>query len=149
MCFTLVPVSGQWLKGLCPCQAVKQSVWEVVPTCRRKEKILSFIHLLTLDLRFHCNIAAFSYCWVFAGGCCFIAYPKHGYNFSSDLAYLLIATTQVFIAALPIPNIQVKSSVLQSCAELRKNYFKEMCLRLCVCTRFYRHFFLNAFLETF
>lgn len=65
-------------KGLLPLPS-NQSVWKVVLSCRHKEEILSFIHLLTLDLRFHCNMAAFSYCWVFAGGCCFIAHPKHGY----------------------------------------------------------------------
>jgi len=128
----------------------KQSVWEVMPFCRQKEENLSFIHLLMLHLKFHSNIAAFGHCWVFAGGCCFIAHPKHGYNFSGDLAYLLIyiATAQVSIGALPTPGVQVKSPVLQSCAELRKICFKEGYLRLCVCICFYRYFFLKVSLET-
>lgn len=67
-------------------QSINQSVWEVVPLCRHKEEKLSFIHFLMLDLRFHFNVAASSYC----RRCCFTAHPKLGCNFSSDLAYLLL-----------------------------------------------------------
>lgn len=76
---------------------------------------------------------------MFAGGCCLVAYPKHGHNFHGDLAYLPIATAQVSIGALPIPNIQVKGPVLQPCTQLRKIHFKEVYLKLCVCIFTYRY----------
>lgn len=39
---------------------------------------------------------------------------------SAVISLTFIATVQVSIAALPIPNIQAKSPVLQSCAQLRQ-----------------------------
>lgn len=77
---------AKWLVPLPINQSINQSVWEVEPLCRHKEEMLSFIHFLMLDLRFHFNIAASSYC----RRCCFTAHPKLGCNFSSDLAYLLL-----------------------------------------------------------
>lgn len=53
------------------------------------------------------------------------------------LIYFFITKAQVSTAALRIPNIQVKSPVLQAHAELRIVYFKEVYLRLYVCTFFY------------